>query len=59
MSNKEIREHINKAQAHINRAMDELAKINAHATWQDLFKMKRRLAELAELFMLEEQEGEE
>ena len=59
MTNKEIREHISTAQAHIDRAMDELAKINAHATWQDLFRIKRRLAELTDLFMLEEQEGEE
>lgn len=57
MSNSEIRNHINMAHTHVNRAMGELREINAHATWLDLLKIKRRLAELAELFELEEQDG--
>lgn len=57
MSNSEIRNHISMAHTHVNRAMGELRKINAHVTWQDLLRIKRRLAELAELFEIEEQDG--
>ena len=52
MTNKEICEHLDKAYAHISNAMDELKEINAHVTWQDLFRLKRRIAELSELFKL-------
>ena len=58
MSNKEILKNINIALAHANRVEDQLKAINAHVTWQDMHKIKRRLEELAEIFELEEQKGE-
>lgn len=52
MTNREICEHLDKAYSHISNAMDELKEINAHATWQDLLRSKRRIAELSRLFGL-------
>lgn len=58
MTNEEIREHINTAHFDICHAMDELKTIHAHASWQDLLRIKRRLQDLDRLFELEHQEGE-
>lgn len=58
MSNQEILRHINIALAHANRVEDQLKVINAHVTWQDMHKIKRRLEELAEMFESDEQDDE-
>ena len=54
MSSKEILRNINIALAHANRVEDQLKAINAHVTWQDMHKIKRRLEEMAEMFESEE-----
>ena len=58
MNNKEILRNIDIALAHANRVEDQLKAINAHVTWQDMHKIKRRLEEMAEIFESQEQDDE-